>query len=169
MEPMEIKLLTSENAEIYFTLRLRALKEEPEAFGGSYEETKDLPVKDIEDRLECSDNAFVLGAFDPDLVGMIGFYRRKGIKARHKGCVWGMYTSCEYRGKGIGKALMRKLIERASGLPHIEEILLSVVTSNETALGFYESMGFKQYGLEKGALKLDGNYLDEMLMALALN
>ena len=166
---MKLRLLTKDDADLYFALRLRALKEEPEAFGGSYEETKVMNRDEIESRLECSDNAFVYGAFDPRLVGMIGFFRRKGIKARHKGCVWGMYTVSEARGRGIGRALMDALIVRAKQLPDIEEILLSVVTSNNAALQFYESVGFEQYGIEKGALKLDGKYLDEILMNLKLS
>lgn len=166
---MDIRILTEKDADLYFALRLRALKEEPEAFGASYEETRVMPRIEIETRLECSDNAFVFGAFDSELVGMIGFFRRKGIKARHKGCVWGMYTVKEARGRGLGRALMDRLIIRAKELPGIEDILLSVVTSNNTALQFYESVGFKQYGVEKDALKVDGNYLDEILMSLKLD
>ena len=41
-----------------------------------------------------------------------------------------MYVKQEDRGKGIGKLLMNKLIERAKAINEIEVLLLDVVTNN---------------------------------------
>jgi RimJ/RimL family protein N-acetyltransferase len=47
--------------------------------------------------------------------------------------------------------------------------MLTVVTINRAARGLYLSLGFKSYGIENAALKLDGRYLDEELMELKLS
>ena len=61
---MEIRVLSEDDLEDYTELRLRALKEEPEAFGASYEESSKLSREEVADRLACSDDGFILGAFD---------------------------------------------------------------------------------------------------------
>src|ERR1700727_2872099 len=96
--PVQIKILLPEDKEIFWQLRLRALQEEPESFEDAYEEAINMPESEIVRRLEPSEDSFVFGAFAPDLVGMVGFYRRVGIKVKHKGLVWGMYVAKEQRG-----------------------------------------------------------------------
>jgi RimJ/RimL family protein N-acetyltransferase len=44
-----------------------------------------------------------------------------------------------------------------------------VVSDNQPARRLYERLGFLEYGLEKKALKQDGRYSDELLMAKDLN
>jgi RimJ/RimL family protein N-acetyltransferase len=47
----------------------------------------------------------------------------------------------------------------------VELIQLAVVQDNEQARRLYASLGFLEYGLEKNALKQDGRYYDDVLMA----
>jgi RimJ/RimL family protein N-acetyltransferase len=53
--------------------------------------------------------------------------------------------------------------------PLVEEVCLRVVPSNIAAYRLYSAAGFKEYGLERRALKVGSEYHDEMLMALPLN
>ena len=68
----------------------------------------------------------------------------------------------------LAQALMLEAIARASAIPDLEQLVLSVVTSNETARNLYLTMGFQSYGLERQALKLGDRFLDEELMVLKL-
>jgi ribosomal protein S18 acetylase RimI-like enzyme len=165
----EIRLLSEDDVELFFPLRLRALKEEPESFGGSYEESSQLAIADVAKRLHNSEDGFVLGAFIDDLVGVVGFYREKGLKSRHKGVIWGMYVAPEARGKGIGRQLMNAAIARCQTFPGVEQLMLAVVTTREAARNLYVSLGFKTYGVEPRALKLQGRYVDEEMMLLHLD
>jgi ribosomal protein S18 acetylase RimI-like enzyme len=66
----------------------------------------------------------------------------------------------------LATALLRQVVEEARRA--YEEIYLSVVTSNMTAMKLYAALGFVQYGLERRALKVGEQYFDEALMALSL-
>jgi ribosomal protein S18 acetylase RimI-like enzyme len=163
---MEIRLLTESDVEAFWAVRLRGLKEDPDAFGSSYEESVVTPIADVVKRLKTDAGVFVLGAFDPDLVGVVGFFQEQGDKRKHVGFIWGLYVIPEARGTKIGKLLMEEAISRAAQNQAIEQINLTV--SNKAAQKMYEALGFVTYGTEPAALKSGSQYLDEDMMKLRL-
>ncbi len=167
---MLLRKLTEEDTEALWNLRLRALQDNPEAFGSTYEETLQRGKESFRQRLrQPHEQTFFLGAFaEESLVGMVGFYRENGLKSQHKGYIISMYTAPEQRGKGIGKALVAEAIAQTRKIQGLEQLLLAVVTTNDAARRLYRSLGFEVYGLEPRALKQDGQYWDEELMILRL-
>lgn len=88
-----------------------------------------------------------------------------------------MYAHCgilgvgvlrDYRGQGIGKALIQKTIEKAlhTGLTRIE---LSVREDNINALELYKKLGFIVEGLQRNAIRIDGAYENLVTMAIILD
>lgn len=174
-ESMEIRLLTEADARAYWAVRLRALREEPQAFGSAYEEQKDRPLAVVTERLRAmtADDDFILGAFegtgDMRLVGIVAFARETGRKSRHIGMIYQVYVASEVRGRGYSRALLEALIARARSLDGVERLNLGVVLGNPAARGLYTSLGFEVYGRQPEALKYDdGTYRDEELMSLRL-
>ena len=170
MRGLCIRELTGDDAGDFRNLRLRALKEHPDAFGSSYEAEYAAPIETAAERLRLnaeSQDSFTLGAYrGAELVGMVGFYQESREKTRHRGTIWGMYIPSEEQGKGIGRALLGRALEFARGLPGLEQVELQVVTRNRRAKGLYASFGFATYGTEPRALYVDGEYLDEEHMVL---
>ena len=166
---MKVRELTVDDADEYRALRLRALREEPEAFGSSWEEESARPPEVAIARLQAT-NQMAFGGFDDhgNLVGMVWLYRHDGIKSRHKADVISMYVASEVRGQGLGRMLLEAAIARARETPGLEHLLLAVVTTNTAARKLYRSLGFEPYGREPLALKLGDRYLDEEMMVLFL-
>ena len=169
---MDVRILTEADAGAFWNIRLRALRDDPESFGSSYEEILERGIAGVTQSLRKRDTApddVTFGAFDGEtLVGIAGFRRGEEVKKRHKGVIWGMYVPREMRGKGIGKALLEAAIAHAKTLPQLEQINLSVVLTSREARHLFISLGFETYGLERRALKLRDRYFDQELMTLHL-
>lgn len=167
---MDLRELTPDDAATYWAVRLRALREEPQAFGGDFEESKDRPMAEVEKRLASEGDSFTLGAFENGaLIGTITLRWATETKLRHTAGVYGMYVAPEARGKGAGGALLDALLARARALPDLEQIYLAVVTTQAAARALYRSRGFEPYALLRRALKVGDTYLDEDAMVLWLN
>ena len=163
-----IRPLSVTDVDQYWPLRLRALYEEPEAFGSSYEEQCGRAMEDVAARLAemTSGDGFVLGAFvGEELKGIVSLGRETYRKGRHKAGVYQVYVAPEVRGRGYGRRLMEDLLLRARQIMGLEQLLLAVNAANVPARTLYVALGFESYGLERRALKLpDGTALDEELM-----
>ena len=165
---MLMRKLTVEDGEALWTLRLRALKDNPEAFAATHAETLRNGKEHFILRNRPKKDAFYLGAFESGLVGMVYFRRDEGSKNHHKGRILGMYVQPENRGLGLGKALLREVITQANSFTGLEQLHLMVVTTNDAARSLYRSLGFQVYGTMLQAMKVDEQYWDEELMVLRL-
>jgi ribosomal protein S18 acetylase RimI-like enzyme len=83
---------------------------------------------------------------------------------RHCGRL-GMGLLPHVRGQGLGVRLATETIAavRERGLERIE---LEVFASNERAIALYRKLGFGVEGVKRRGRKLDGQYDDNVLMAL---
>ena len=164
-ETIEITRLLPADAALYREIRLEALTIAPEAFAGTIAAESAEPLSWFAERL---DSAAVFGAFDGgDLLGIAGFFVKPGPKQAHKGVLWGMYVRPEARRSGIGRRLGEAVIRHAQNC--VEMLQLSVVSDNALARKLYDGLGFTEYGFEKNALRHDGHYWDEVLMAKPLS
>jgi RimJ/RimL family protein N-acetyltransferase len=168
---MEIRVLTSSDAKSYWALRLEALQQNPEAFSTSYEEAmkRENPIDQTARNLNSEGN-FTFGAFDNDeLIGVVTLLQEKSPKLKHRANIFAMYVTPNKQGLGVGKSLLTEAIEKAKTIETIEKVNLSVVASNEKAKNLYTKLGFKAYGYEENALKINGVSYDDEHMVLHLN
>jgi len=120
-------------------------------------------------RLRDDPKALMLGAFvDGRMAGTAVFQAvHPGDRARHRAGV-GISILRAYWNRGIGTAMMRALID-AARTTSLEQLELSVVSTNESAIRLYQSCGFEAYGRHLRMMKYrDGTYADALLMMLDL-
>lgn len=167
---MTIRILTENDAAIFWHMRLRGLQEDSEAFVTAYEEDKDVSISTIEARFRNArpDNV-VFGAFeDSQLAGIAGIYRETRLKAAHKAMLWGVYVAREYRGRGLARQLVQAAIEQARTWAGVQQINLAVYSGNQAAYHLYRSLGFVTWGVEPNAVFWAGQSADDAYMTLQL-
>lgn len=138
---VELRELTEKDAGAYRTLRLQALNEFPEAFGASYETSKNL-----EDHIwvqMLSTSATYFGAFSgSQLVGTANLVRGKSEKTMHRGDLYGLYVCTKFSGAGIGCKLLDAVFYKAESFG-ILQVHIGVAANNPSALALYEKAGLK--------------------------
>jgi len=159
-----IRILNENDVDHFIKIRKDSLQLDPKSFGAmpNVKIDREQTIKDLKKKDEEN---FILGYFENEkLVGILGFIRNHNKKIRHKGYIWGVFVYQEFRGKKIGDRLMQECIERASNLPGLQKILLSVSHISQNALYLYEKLGFEIYGTEPNAMMWEGERIDEIFM-----
>jgi RimJ/RimL family protein N-acetyltransferase len=166
---MLTRVLTDADTSAFYEVRRRALHEEPVAFAMMPEEMRSVETLAEWFKAEGDgQSAFVMGAFDSGLVGIVGCTRERHIKRRHAAVIWGVYMTPEHRSHGRGRQLFLDTIARAKQWPDLEQLWLDVTTTNLPARTLYLSCGFQIIGLRRRALRIGDRYYDEEMMALDL-
>jgi ribosomal protein S18 acetylase RimI-like enzyme len=161
-----VRALRAEDAAQWRELRLEALRTCPTAFAMSYEDALPQDMAAFASLIPPpGDPNALFGAFRGEVLrGSAGFRMYPGLKQRHKGQLWGVYVDPSLRGRGVGAALVRAVVERARR--HVAVLQLSVQIDNAPARALYRRLGFVAYGIERRALRHAGRDYDDELMAL---
>ena len=117
-------------------------------------------------RVELNPHAVMFAAFaGEEVVGLVDIVGGLADFDRHQGTL-GISVARDWRGKGLGRALMEAAIAEAKSWPGFCRIELICVTWNTNAIALYESLGFAIEGRKRKAVKFRGRAEDEFLMAL---
>ena len=163
-----IRALHDGDADAYVALRREALGDAPLAFAASAADDVASSAEAVREQLRRAPDAVILGAFQPDLIGAVGVFRDRHLKASHKVHVWGMYVMPSHRRQGIATELLRAALDHARTLPGAEWVHLSVSDAAPEARRLYEREGFTVWGTEPDALRHDCQTVVEHHMALYL-
>lgn len=156
--------LSADRWQEYKELRLEALKLEPQAFAMSYAEEVTRADSDWIDRLKPKYPAAakLFLEIDSKLAGIIGSYCEKDDP--HTAIIILVYIRKEFRGLGLGKKMLQKLLNNLSKLPEINKFRLSVTATQIPAIKTYESLGFKEISRKKDEVLHSGKKYDEIVM-----
>lgn len=171
---IRIERLTEARIPACWNLRLRALRDHPEAFGQPYEEAVALPLDTAYEILRSrwsNENSATFLAIDTDdsLTGMIAFVRETRSKNAHRGNIFSVFVVPEARGRGISRLLLDAALGHGRSLDGLLQVHLTVVATNVAAARSYERAGFVRYGRVPRAEILNGEPVDHDLMVLMLD
>jgi RimJ/RimL family protein N-acetyltransferase len=112
-------------------------------------------------------NVVSVAAFDRDrMVGNCDIFRRTPQDVRHTG-VLGIVIVEEYRGVGLGEAMIKAALSQASEIG-AWAIELEVFATNAPAKHLYEKVGFTTAGVVPKKMQRDGKFIDSVQMYLHL-
>jgi ribosomal protein S18 acetylase RimI-like enzyme len=152
--------LKPEEIEAIRHLRLEGLKNHPENFGADYDHEAAQPLEWWLRRMGGGKGFGVW--IDGDLAGQAVFVPQHEKKHAHQGGIGAVYVRPQYRGRGVGDALMKAALEEAA--KHVEHVTLTVTESNAVAIRLYERNGFTIVGRMPASIRVDGTDHDELVM-----
>ncbi|WP_093898788.1 GNAT family N-acetyltransferase [Streptomyces sp. Ncost-T10-10d] len=117
-------------------------------------------------RLHPQQSRLITARFDDGLAGWVVLNRDPYRLVEHWGTVHHLQTHPEFRGRGVGSALMRELRKIARDELGLEQLHLAA-RGEEGLEDFYGRLGWREVGRWPGALRLTpDDTRDEVLMLL---
>ncbi|WP_242220533.1 GNAT family N-acetyltransferase [Bacillus cereus group sp. BfR-BA-01380] len=119
----------------------------------------------VQNILESENETLIVAEKDGEVVGWIVFEMTKNRKRLSHTGSFGMLIRKGHRELGIGKMLLKTLLEWAEKNPFIEKVSLGVFSTNHRAISLYKKMGFIEEGRKIKEFKFNDNeYVDDILM-----
>jgi len=147
---VEVVRLPVEDWQQYRELRLRALKEDPEAFSSAYADGLNQPDEFWKQRLAeaaAGERAWILfGRQEDRLVGMIGTFIAEDTP--DIATIVSVYVPKEARGQGMSTRLMQEMLRVLSAKPALKKVRLSVNVTQHAAIKLYRRFGFLEIARE---------------------
>ena len=145
-----IRILAVTDWEVYRTLRLCSLKDSPDSFGSTYEREAEYADEEWQSRLDPAGRAAntlpLLASVDDSPSGLAwGLVHDPDPSTAY---VYQMWVAPEARGRGLGRALLDRIVLWA-GERKLDAVSLTVTTTNTPAIALYASLGFVPDGETK--------------------
>ena len=141
-----IQPITRSNAFIFKAVRLEALREAPYAFGSTYEKESEFADSEWIARAEGMNGERGIGflAMDGESgCGIVGSFLDQDDPGRAH--VVSMWTAPTHRQQGIGRLLIMEILDWARHR-RAHTLRLMVTSNNDSAIRFYEQLGFTRTG-----------------------
>lgn len=161
---MEIRTIRPDEWPALKAIRLRALRDAPDAFGATFDAESASADEDWQRRADRPDGTMVVAVDDDGrFVGMGS--GGPAPEAFGFAAIYGMWVAPEARGQRVGEGIIRAVARWAIDQGY-EGIGLGVTTGNEPAIRLYERLGFTDTG-ERFPLR-EGTDLTIQVMATSL-
>ncbi|WP_076407464.1 GNAT family N-acetyltransferase [Shewanella sp. UCD-KL12] len=106
----------------------------------------------------------LVAVIDNQVVGQIGMEVMSSPRRKHVANI-GMGVDEKFRGRGVGEAMLKAVIELAYNWLAIRRIELEVYTDNHAAIALYKRNGFVIEGEARDYAFRAGEYVDVFMMA----
>jgi RimJ/RimL family protein N-acetyltransferase len=170
MPTLHTRQLTPSDAEAFSSLRRKVTEDNPIPMGLSLTEELTRPLQGFRDQLGAPAPSAAFGVFlDGELRGCAAVaWTSRFPSSMHKVVLWGTFVDPKWRGQGLGRMVVGVVLNHARE-HNVRRVNLTVFLPNVAAVGLYQSLGFKPYGVEPEAVCLDGKFYDGQNMSLLLS
>jgi len=146
MSKVSIEPITPHNTSLFKEVRLRALREDPHAFGSTY--ACESQFDDAEwlrrvERWNGERGVGLLAIDDVTLCGIAGSLLDENDPTHAQ--LVSMWIAPTHRQLGVGRLLVDEVFNWARSRS-VRTMLLMVVSNNDSAIRFYERLGFTRTG-----------------------
>jgi len=121
----------------------------------------------IASSLDSNSAVFFVAKEGEEIVGTANYSVFSKERMAHRG-EFGMSVKKSYWNKGIGTALLERILDFAKNTAKSEIVSLEVRSDNKPAIHLYSKFGFQKIGTFKGYFKVDGKFIDFDIMQLFL-
>lgn len=126
--------------------------------------TEDEERQWIQDHIDGPGKICLVADASGIVVGTLGCENGQRRRVAHCG-TFGMAVLKDWRGQGVGTAMLRCFLEWAEASPVIEKVGIGVLASNEPAIRLYQKFGFTEEGRQPKEIKIGPEqYHDVILM-----
>jgi ribosomal protein S18 acetylase RimI-like enzyme len=150
-DQLEIVTLPETDWPAFKEIRLRALRDAPQAFAQTYASAAAYPDSLWRERLReaaTGQSWIVFARLDGALVGMLGAFRTADDRAHGRATIYGTFVDPAARRSGVGRRLMAALLAKLAADPEVTVARLSVNATQLAAVRLYEAVGFRMVGEE---------------------
>jgi phosphinothricin acetyltransferase len=105
----------------------------------------------------------IVAEVDGTVVGWASLNRFNARAAYDAVADFSVYIERSWRGKGIGRQLLERLIELARGIG-FHKMVLAAMAYNSAGLALYTDAGFTRVGIYHEQGQLDGQWVDVVIM-----
>ena len=130
--------------------------------------TTESEARMISEMNRATNSLCLVAEDDGRIVGQLMLQGGKRRNVRHAATL-GITVGREHRGQGVGRRLMEYAIDWARAGGVVTRIELTVFVRNSNAIRLYESCGFVVEGRRRRSIHRDGEYMDDLVMALLLD
>lgn len=118
---------------------------------------------DLEQNLQKGMTFFVV-EIDNQIAGVLDFGPYYSFPAGRHVATFGIIIAKDFRGRGFGKALLLTVLDEAKAQGY-EKLAIHVMSTNNSALSLYQSLGFIEEARLTRAFDIEGQKIDALILA----
>ncbi len=128
-----------------------------------YRSTAKSEASKIKRFKEAPGKIYLVAEIKNEVTGFISFDNWDTRRTTHTG-LFSIFLKKKFRGLGIGKLLIKRMVNWGKNNPVNKKISLAVFSTNKNAIALYKKLGFKREGCCPRDIIIDGKYVDSILM-----
>ncbi len=161
---VSIRLLNRKDAKEYQRLRMKSLKEFPEAFLSDQASEVNYSTEIYANHIDWSLHPPYLGYFGifvkDVLAGYVQISKTLLDKQDHVAFINNLYIDSQFQHQGLGSILLNYCLDLLKNGDAAERAFVQCTAKNKNACRFYVKQGFRRYSIQAKAVKWQGEYDD---------